>query len=293
MGLWRVRLSQKSQISEFSHIDLVAKWRILTHALPILSSLSHSLVVCSQSKFMESYFGSHKENIFTNVSTMIYVFDLNSADEELDYADYKKCVEYLKECSRNAQIFCLFHKLDLIPADQRERLVEYKRQHVQKLSDPFKIVAFGTSIWHDSLYRAWSTIVYTLIPNSSLITEHLQHFADSCEVEEVVLFEKATFLDVAHASHSSISRFEFKDPHRFEKMSNVVKMFKLSCARAAGSSVHSIELHNSDFDAFVYEFTNTTYIMVIVSDPEVKPAVTLMNIGLARPHFERLLKPNI
>lgn len=242
---------------------------------------------------MESYFSSHKEDIFTNVSTMIYVFDLNSADEELDYADYKKCVEYLKECSRSAQIFCLFHKLDLIPEDQRDRLLEYKRQHIQKISVPFKIVAFGTSIYHDSLYRAWSTIVYTLIPNSAIIKEHLQHFADSCEVEEVVLFEKATLLDVAHASLSTGSRFEFKDPHRFEKMSNMVKMFKMACARAAASSVHSIEVHNSDFDAFIYEFTSTTFILVIVSDPEVKAAATLMNIALARPHFEKLLKPNI
>jgi Ras-related GTP-binding protein A/B len=242
---------------------------------------------------MESYFGSHKEDIFTNVSTMIYVFDLNSASEEQDYEDYVKCVEYLKECSKQAKIFCLFHKLDLIPADQRERLVEYKRQHIQKISEPFQITAFGTSIWHDSLYKAWSSIVYTLIPNSTLIQEHLQHFTDGCEAEEVVLFEKATFLDVSHASHSSISRFEFKDPHRFEKMSNVVKMFKLSCARVSGNSVRSIELHNSDINAFIYEFTSTTYIMVIVSDSDVKPAATLMNINLARPHFEKLLRPNI
>lgn len=246
-----------------------------------------------QSKFMESYFGSHKEGIFSNVSTMIYVFDLNSASEETDYEDYQKCVEYLNECSKNAKIFVLFHKLDLIPEDQRARLVEYKRQHMQKLSEPFQVTAFGTSIFHDSLYKAWSSIVYTLIPNSSMIQEHLQHFTDGSESEEVVLFEKATFLTVSHASHSTTSRFEFKDPDRFERMSNTIKLFQLSCARAAGNSVESIELQTSDFHAFIYEFTSTTYIMVIVSDSDIKPAATLMNIKLARPHFEKLLRPNI
>jgi len=31
----------------------------------------------------------------------------------------------------------------------------------------------------------------------------------------------------------------------------------------------SIRLHNSSFDAYIYEFTSNTYIMVIISDPDV------------------------
>lgn len=240
---------------------------------------------------MENYFGSHKEDIFKNVTTMIYVFDLNSASEETDYEDYVKCVEFLRECSRNARIYILFHKLDLIPADQRERLVEYKRGYVQKISEPFQITAFGTSIWYDSLYKAWSTIVYSMIPNSEVIQEHVQQFADTSEAQEVVLFEKATFLAVSHSTRNTTGRAEFIDPNRFETMSNVIKTFKLR-AGSAGKAVRSIELHNSDINAFIYEFTTTTYIMVIVSDPDVKPAATLMNITLAKPHFERLLRPN-
>lgn len=239
---------------------------------------------------MESYFGSHKEDIFANVSTLIYVFDLNSANEEQDYEDYVKCVEYLKECSRNAQVFVLFHKFDLIPLDQRDRLVEYKRQHVQKISNgAFEIVAFGTSIFTDSLYKAWSRIVYTLIPNSEALKEHLQQFTDTCEAEEVILFEKDTLLDVAHASNSSSTKFIFKDANRFEKVSNAVKIFKGSLA--FGKSMRSLDVHNSEFDTFLYEFTSTTFIMVVVADKDVRTAATLMNINLARPHFERLLRP--
>ncbi len=50
-----------------------------------------------------------------------------------------------------------------------------------------------------------------------------------------------------------------------------------------------MRVHNSKFDAFLDEFTNNTYIMVIISDPQVCPAATLLNIQNAKPHFEKLL----
>jgi len=45
-----------------------------------------------------------------------------------------------------------------------------------------------------------------------------------CDSDEVVLFEKATFLVISHASHKP-----HRDDHRFEKISNIIKQFKLSC----------------------------------------------------------------
>jgi Ras-related GTP-binding protein A/B len=38
----------------------------------------------------------------------------------------------------------------------------------------------------------------------------------------MVLFERATFLVIAHATHAAHS-----DVHRFEKISNIIKQFKL------------------------------------------------------------------
>lgn len=50
------------------------------------------------------------------------------------------------------------------------------------------------SIWEETLYKAWSSIIYSLIPNADLIRSHLKEFMNITEAEEVVLFEKATFL---------------------------------------------------------------------------------------------------
>ena len=49
----------------------------------------------------------------------------------------------------------------------------------------------------------------------------------SADVYQVVIFERATFLVIAHSTHRS-----FSDVHRFEKVSNIIKQFKLSCTKS-------------------------------------------------------------
>lgn len=161
----------------------------------------------------------------------------------------------------------------------------------------------GTSIWDETLYKAWSEIVTNLIPNISLLETHLNNFCRICDADEVVLFERATFLVISHAqantdadfaeqSASSLSSHEKRtqhfDPHRFEKISNIVKQFKLSCGKAQ-SQFQGMQVQNSRFTAFIDAFTQNTYIMVIVSNPQVQTAATLLNIQNARPHFERFI----
>lgn len=50
-----------------------------------------------------------------------------------------------------------------------------------------------------------------------------------------------------------------------------------------------MEVRNSRFSAFIDAFTANTYIMVIVSNPHVHTAATLLNIQNARNHFERFI----
>ena len=72
--------------------------------------------------------------------------------------------------------------------------------------------------------QAWSSIVYSLIPNVRQLENSLSEFANIIDADEVLLFERATFLVVSHSQ-----RKLHKDPHRFEKVSNIIKQFKLSC----------------------------------------------------------------
>ena len=101
-------------------------------------------------------------------------------------------------------------------------------------------------------------------------------------------------------------------------MSNIIKQFKLSCSktqahfatmqarptRGLGAAsarpwrrrdAHTTraapppQVRNARYSAFIEGFTSTTYAMVIVSDPAIQPATTLINIEASHAHFEALI----
>lgn len=72
--------------------------------------------------------------------------------------------------------------------------------------------------------QAWSQIVHCLIPNIRVLENHLGHFCRICDADEVVLFERTTFLVIATAA-----TIPHQDHHRFEKISNIIKQFNLGC----------------------------------------------------------------
>lgn len=235
-----------------------------------------------QEAFMENYFASQKDTIFRNVEVLIYVFDVESRELEKDLHYYQSCLEAILQNSAEAKIFCLVHKMDLVPEEQRDRIFRLRQEDLNRLSKPLECVCFKTSIWDETLYKAWSSIVYTLIPNVQQLESNLQQFTNIIDANEVLLFERATFLIISHCQ-----RKPHHDVHRFEKVSNIIKQFKLSCSKLA-AQFQSMEVRNSNFAAFIDVFTPNTYIMVIMADPTMPPAATLINIKNARKHFEKL-----
>ena len=236
-----------------------------------------------QEAFMENYFASQREHIFRNVEVLIYVFDIESREHQKDLRHYRSSLEAILENSKDAKVFCLIHKMDLVPEEQREEAFLKKQAELQELSLPLRITCFATSIWDETLYKAWSSMVYSLIPNVRVLEQHLTNFGALCEADEVVLFEKATFLVISHAT-----LVEQDDQHRFEKISNLTKQFKLSCSKSR-AQFQAMEVRNSNFAAFIDEFTSNTYIMVVMSDASITSATTLLNINCARNHFHKFI----
>jgi Ras-related GTP-binding protein A/B len=235
-----------------------------------------------QEAFMENYFASQRDNIFRNVEVLIYVFDVESREIDKDMHYYQSCLEAILQNSPEAKVFCLIHKMDLVQEDQRDLIFKERESDLKRLSRPLDCTCFRTSIWDETLYKAWSAIVYTLIPNVQELERHLKHFADIIDADEVLLFERATFLVISHCQ-----RKPHRDIHRFEKVSNIIKQFKLSCSKLA-AQFQSMEVKNSHFGAFIDIFTPNTYVMVITSDSSIPSAATLINIKNARKHFEKL-----
>lgn len=334
-----------------------------------------------QDAFYESYFERDRETIFRSVELLIYVFDIESESPEKDFDHFCGVLEAIEENSPDARIFVLVHKMDLVAEEDREAILLDRKRLIEESCASCGVEnfqCFGTSIWDETLYKAWSEIVTNLIPNIRLLESHLNNFCRMCDADEVVLFERATFLVISHAQHSNIEggdasgamdaantalvpggtasspptdavdvpssamasspispdsnsggadgesapesiseggdastgmmpganaastqgaieetprhvvRTPHFDAHRFEKISNIVKQFKLSCGKAQ-SQFQGMEVRNSRFSAFIDAFTANTYIMVIVSNPHVHTAATLLNIQNARNHFERFI----
>eukprot|EP00658_Telonema_sp_P-2_P030712 TRINITY_DN23148_c0_g1_i16.p1 TRINITY_DN23148_c0_g1~~TRINITY_DN23148_c0_g1_i16.p1 ORF type:complete len:316 (-),score=88.54 TRINITY_DN23148_c0_g1_i16:175-1122(-) len=241
-----------------------------------------------QDNFMDSYLKTQREHIFKHVGALIYVFDSQSDELEDDMLKFQECIQAVAEYSDTCKVFCLIHKMDTIQLeeDREARFNEFK-ELIEETCSKHEMVerggtltCFRTSIWDETLYAAWSTIVYSLIPNIDLLEQQLKSFAEICEADEVVLFEKKSFLVIVQHTIR-----QHKDIHRFEKISNFIKQFKLSCKQST-TKFARLELRNSHFTAFVESFTSTTYMMVIMSDPEIQPAATWINIHAGRQHFE-------
>jgi len=238
-----------------------------------------------QDAFMENYFESQRDQIFRNVEVLIYVFDIESHERKKDLEYFQSCIDAICQNSKNAHIFCLIHKMDLIhKEDDRAKIFDERSSELKKLADPLRLTAFGTSIWDETLYKAWSQIVYSLVPNVDKLETQLQKFCRLCQADEIVLFEKATFLVISHATLRSHS-----DMHRFEKVSNIIKQFKLSCSKTQ-YNFQSMEVTNKNFNAFIDAFTQNTYIMIIMTNPKIQAAATLLNVRCARAHFEKFVR---
>jgi Ras-related GTP-binding protein A/B len=322
------------------------------HHVRFLGDLVLNLWDCGgQDAFYESYFERDRETIFRSVELLIYVFDIESESPEKDFDHFCGVLEAIEENSPDARIFVLVHKMDLVAEEDRDAILEDRRRLIEESCVSCGVQhfqCFGTSIWDETLYKAWSEIVTNLIPNISLLETHLNNFCRICDADEVVLFERATFLVIAHAQAADpyavpavgngagaggvptsvtannsdgggvdnnpdtalststvegydvsnnnddeivpvhMKRTQLFDNHRFEKISNIIKQFKLSVGKAQ-SQFQGMEVRNSRFSAFIDAFTANTYIMVIVSNPDVHTAATLLNIQNARTHFEKFI----
>ncbi|KAJ2846492.1 hypothetical protein IWW36_004327, partial [Coemansia brasiliensis] len=238
-----------------------------------------------QHKYLDNYMNEQKENIFGNVEVLIYVFDLETTNRDSEYMLYDDCLENLAAFSRDAKVYCLVHKIDKVPEDQREATVESYRRALAKRSDLFQPGVFGTSIWDQTLYRAWSQIVYTLVPNMAVIKQHLRNFCQLADATEVVLYERSTFLVVCCSTAAEADEDLVNE--KYMGVSQIIKTYRNICQQNQ-SIFRNIHVRNKQYSLFIEPFTKSTYILVITVDPEIEPAVTKANIDAARDHFIKL-----
>jgi Ras-related GTP-binding protein A/B len=95
--------------------------------------------------------------------------------------------------------------MDLIADHRKQSVFEKRKKEVGDRGGKFSITCFPTSIWEVSLYKAWTEVVSTLIMDMDTLKGALTNFAEACNAEEVILFEKSTFLLTCHYSNKTIN----------------------------------------------------------------------------------------
>jgi Ras-related GTP-binding protein A/B len=181
---------------------------VLESRLRFMGNKMLNLLDCGgQNEFIRQYLDSKREQIFSNVEILVFVITVEKPkgdDKDLHY--FEECVEALEEYSKDAKVFVLIHKMDLIADHRKQSVFEKRQKEVMEKSKSMKnVTCFPTSIWEVSLYKAWTKIVSTLVSDMKTLELNLEKLAIACNAEEVILFEKSTFLLTSHYSKQKIN----------------------------------------------------------------------------------------
>jgi Ras-related GTP-binding protein A/B len=286
-----------------------------------LGNLTLNLWDCGgQEAFMENYLSQQRVHVFSNVGVLIYVFDIESRDVDRDLATYVSILAALLQYSPSARIYVLIHKMDLIVPTAREGVFDARVRVVRQKTieyatsvgltvacdangldgtgqeaDVADITSFATSIWDQSLYKAWASIIHDLVPNLSAIEHNLANLGVAIEAEELLLFERTSFLAVSSWTSGEGSGNPMED--RLERMSNIMKQFKQSISRFTGTPRNAEQFvlleHKTglSFSLFILKFTTNTYLMVVLPPGEARFNSAVLNCRIAIEHFKFLDAP--
>ena len=83
--------------------------------------------------------------------------------------------------------------MDKIDEDKRDAIFLNRKKQFESKAGEFKINCYQTSIWENTIYKAWSDILGSIIPKKDKIKELLEKYYKVCQADEVILFEKNFF----------------------------------------------------------------------------------------------------
>ncbi|KAL9581583.1 MAG: hypothetical protein Q9212_003815 [Teloschistes hypoglaucus] len=254
-----------------------------------------------QDAFTESYLTSQKSYVFSDVGVLIYVFDVESSDfsahgtngsSDRDLQTYAAIISALGEYSPRARIFTLVHKMDLVATEYREAVLNSRSIAILGKSGIFKsnLGIYATSIWDETLYKAWGGIVNSLIPNLDIVEDGLRDLQRVTDGEEIVLFEQNTFLTVTRVG-SNVGN-ENPNHDRYERLSNIIKTFKNSLSVYADSnSSHQFDsfvVKTRVFNLIINRLTYNAYVLFVFPPGEAELQCAKLNILAAKDEFAHI-----
>lgn len=294
----------------------------------ILRNLFLNLIDCGgQPEYVQDYLSKQREYIFRNVAVMLFAFDINSfagnpEDSEVPNANnwtrrqmldyFRDIMKKMKRYSPDAHLFVLLHKIDLVPVEQREAMLNAAKLIIDESMDEECLakgkelpIVYGTSIWTNSLYKAYSSVVRTLIPSRERLVDCIRNLGRVSHAVEVALFDRSTFLCLAHVTrrlvrvkegedgevHAEYDMLSCNADERTAQVSETIKHFKLSSMNN-NADWEGLTIEAEKFTAVLTAFTGTVHVLLVCDDPSISVALHFINISVARQQFHLFLHSN-
>ena len=173
--------------------------------------------------------------------------------------------------------------MDKVDEEKRNEIFLNRKSQLEAKSNNFKIEFYQTSIWENTLYKAWSNILASIIPKKDKIKNLLEKYAKACEADEVALFEKNTLLYI-----TSFHNKDIKNEERFEKICFSMKKFKNTCHLDDKKYNHFL-IKNKINTIYIEDFENSTSIMVILPNNNVSLELLKLNLEISKKSFRELM----
>ena len=145
-----------------------------------------------QQQYLDEYHGPLRKNIFRKASILLYVVDITDY-ERFDNAriEFEWSVNQILLYNPNAKLNVFLHKSDLV-RDKDSVVSHIKKVFSKNMS--YEINYHLTSIFDESLFKAWSDIIRELSPKSTFINSILKQLKNQKGIKDVLVIEKTSGL---------------------------------------------------------------------------------------------------
>jgi Ras-related GTP-binding protein A/B len=145
-----------------------------------------------QQQYLDEYHGPLKKNIFRKASILLYVIDISDYDRfEHGRIEFEWSANQILSYNPDAKLNVFLHKSDLIH-DKSAVLSHIKNEFAKNISH--EIIYHLTSIFDESLFKAWSDIIRELSPKSTFINSILKLLKNQKGVKDALVIEKSSGL---------------------------------------------------------------------------------------------------
>ncbi len=109
-----------------------------------------------------------------------------------------------------------------------------------------------------------------------------------CGANEVVLFEKSTFLSICSVSANENQDELSEDNKHFDRISSTIKKLKGTLAK---SRILNLKLNTKNSTIYIEDFTRNTYLLISLEGQKINYEILAVNIELTRNKFENIINP--